>query len=146
MMDTSAVVRLVMACALAASAAACPGSKAYMHAGVEMQIDFQAGCSAVATEIMARVKGGTAARPWTDPHNGGHYSCIGGCKVDGSYLLLKRKTGGKGSYTDKIDFSFKPTDAGCRVQACSESQGMSYADFSTNFCNIHNLFCSSREK
>ena len=31
---------------------------------------------------------------------------------------------------------------GCSVSACSESQVFSIGDYGTNFCNIHDLYCS----
>jgi hypothetical protein len=117
-----------------------------MHAGVHMKVTFANSCKAVQTEMLGRVTGGTAAKPWTDPHNGGHYSCINTCKIGSARFMLKRKTGGQGRYTDKIDLSFKPSGTKCEVTACSESQVTSYKDFSTNFCNIRNLYCGPGDK
>ena len=31
----------------------------------------------------------------------------------------------------------------CRIRACSESQGPARGDFSTNYCNLRNLFCDA---
>ena len=31
------------------------------------------------------------------------------------------------------------------MQACSESQGPSGCDYSTNYCNVRNLYCNSAE-
>lgn len=43
-----------------------------------------------------------------------------------------------------MDFSFTAfTATGCQLTACSESQVTSYSDFSTNYCNLRNLYCGS---
>merc|ERR1711865_1126354 len=34
---------------------------------------------------------------------------------------------------------------GCRIEACSESQGTSVGDFSTNYCDLRNLYCGSAD-
>merc|ERR1712078_730276 len=50
--------------------------------------------------------------------------------------------GGK-VYTDKQIFTFSDSaDGTCEIQACSQSQGFSVMDFSTNYCDIHNLYCN----
>merc|ERR1712046_410661 len=49
-----------------------------------------------------------------------------------------------GPYTDLIDFTFvDASDGGCELFACSESQSQSISDFSTNYCNIRNLYCGT---
>lgn len=116
-------------------------------------------CEKVAAEIKARasVSGG-----WTDPHNGGIYSVL---STRGnpyySALFTKRTTNPKTSvggkvYTDKQIFTLtchaKHTEHGpevdcgkCNINACSESQGLSFFDFSTNYCDIRNLYCGSAD-
>merc|ERR1712176_1166007 len=49
-------------------------------------------------------------------------------------------------YTDKQTFVLSARDeGGCKIEACSESQGASGADFSTNYCDIRNLYCGSAD-
>ena len=65
--------------------------------------------------------------------------------VTPSSIAGQRLTG-DGRYTGKYDFSFAPMDTGgCAVTSCSESQVTSVIDFSTNYCNLPNLYCSSKE-
>ena len=45
-------------------------------------------------------------------------------------------------YTDNLLFTFAPSGTGCKVGACSESQGASMLDYSTNYCNLHDLYCA----
>merc|ERR1719424_2211059 len=79
---------------------------------------------------------------WTDPHNGGTYSFS---STSESSIEGKRTTG-DGKYTDKYDFSFETNaSGGCDVSACSESQVMSVLDYSTNYCNLHSLYCNSAD-
>ena len=72
---------------------------------------------------------------WLDPHNGGTYSII----EQGAKSLKGRRVTGDGKYTDLYDFTFEANPSGCFVTSCSESQVTSVLDFSTNFCNLHNL-------
>merc|ERR1712083_1276145 len=37
------------------------------------------------------------------------------------------------------------SDGSCKILACSESQGTSVGDFSTNYCDIRNLYCGSAD-
>jgi hypothetical protein len=47
------------------------------------------------------------------------------------------------TYTDHIGLHLTANAAGgCDVEACSTSQVTSIYDASTNFCNIHDLYCS----
>jgi len=53
---------------------------------------------------------------------------------------------GYGHYTDKFIFTFTDaSDGGCEVTACSESQVFSILDYSTNFCNLRNLYCNASD-
>merc|ERR1719436_1256448 len=62
-----------------------------------------------------------------------------------SYLLTKRTTKNH-EFTVKQDFKLSPTGSGgCSVVACSESQGLSAADKGTNFCDMFDLFCNSKD-
>jgi len=98
----------------------------------------------VAAEIQARVNGQSAA--WHDPHNNGTYAAV---SQNDKEMLLTRTSGSKSvggtKYTDKVLFTFESSGAGCSIGACSESQVTSVADFSTNYCNIRNLYCGSAD-
>jgi len=120
------------------AADACPGSSAWgHHAKCSMKVTFSAPCSDVEDEINARVKGENG---WYDPHNKGTYGVV---KAKHGAMTLKRVTGNK-RFTDLMDFTFHSTsDGGCSVEACSESQVTSYKDFSTNYCNLHDLYCGA---
>merc|ERR1719487_2606104 len=90
----------------------------------------------------ARAKG-----DWLDPHNGGIYTLLS--SSDG--LINTQRTtnpatsvGGK-VYTDKQTFELTAIDGGCQIKGCSESQGGSFADFSTNYCDLRNLYCGSAD-
>ena len=121
---------------LAVVTKACPGSPVAVHAKCDMSVKFTQSCDSVASEISARVNS-----DWTDPHNGGTYSLS---SSNSSYIAGQRVTG-DGKYTDKFDFMLSENGKGCLVEACSESQVMSIADFSTNYCNLHDLYCSSAD-
>lgn len=92
-------------------------------------------CISCRTEITKRVDGQYEA--WHDPHNNGTYVITSGMNE----LNLERRTG-DGKYTDKILFSFTDVANDCKVEACSESQVFSSIDYSTNYCNIHSLYCA----
>ena len=84
----------------------------------------------------------SGANGWSDPHNGGTYTFTSTTPSD----ITGTRTTGDGKYTDKYDFHFESTSAStCTVSACSESQVMSVLDYSTNYCNLHSLYCSSAE-
>ena len=58
---------------------------------------------------------------------------------------LSRLTGNK-RYTDKMTFTFSNHGtSSCAIEACSESQVFSIADFSTNYCNLRNLYCGAED-
>jgi hypothetical protein len=116
---------------------ACPGSPAAMHAKCQMDIHFSNSCDEVLTEITSRI----TSPSWTDPHNGGTYSLI---NSNSTFVSGQRLTGDK-KYTDKFDFYFFPSGSACNVAACSESQVSSIIDYSTNYCNLHDLYCSSSD-
>lgn len=118
-----------------ASAFTCPGSWSPVHAWAEVEASVNASCQDVMQEIKARVTG-----EWHDPHNGGTYSLQheGPLRFD-----LERVTGNK-LFTDKMIFEFVDranSFPSCEINACSESQIFSIKDFSTNYCNLRNLYC-----
>jgi len=120
----------------------CPGSGAFSHASMKVTVDAAASCSSVQQEIEARATGN-----WVDPHNGGIYTLLS--SSDG-IINTQRTTnpatsvGGK-VYTDKQTFELTPVDGGCQIKGCSESQGGSFGDFSTNYCDLRNLYCGSSD-
>lgn len=117
----------------------CPGSKAILHAGCKISILFRDNCDSVQNEIFKRVY-----FDWIDPHNNGSYTML---SQSPDKMSLQRLTGSssKTKYTDLIDINFSHVTGSvnrCAVHACSQSQSFSYLDFSTNYCNIHNLYCN----
>lgn len=65
-----------------------------------------------------------------------------------STALEGQRVTGDGKYTDKFDFNFSESGIetqSCTVEACSESQVNSVVDYSTNYCNLNNLYCSSKD-
>mmetsp|Transcript_45256 Transcript_45256/g.96233 ORF Transcript_45256/g.96233 Transcript_45256/m.96233 type:complete len:244 (-) Transcript_45256:99-830(-) len=127
----------------------CPGTNALfgIHASCQLKLSFQQSCERVRNEIDARIKG---EHGWVDPHFQGTYS-LADTPMTLSLLTGERKSGlkdgqGGGRFTDKFDFTFNEAEGdGCLVAACSESQGFSISDFSTNYCNLHNLFCGDEQ-
>merc|ERR1712216_792389 len=75
---------------------------------------------------------------WVDPHNKGTYTITSSSATS---VSLERVTGNK-KYTDKMILTLTASGSGCDMDACSESQVTSVLDFSTNYCNLHDLFCS----
>ena len=128
---------------------ACAGSPAPRHAKCSLQIEFEQPCTEVEAEVVARLRGEQSWRcPKTHP---GTYTLL---SASASAVRGTRETGpgsspaGPGkSYTDTFGFTFAKSagGGGCTVHACSESQGPSGCDFSTNYCNVRNLYCNSSE-
>uniref|UniRef100_A0A7S4JWH0 Secreted protein n=1 Tax=Paramoeba aestuarina TaxID=180227 RepID=A0A7S4JWH0_9EUKA len=120
----------------------CPPSPVAQHAGCQVSVTFKNSCDSVRAEISNRVNGQfTNPQNWHDPHNNGTYNFV----VDTNQTTweLKRLTG-DGKYTDLMIYTFDVSDDGngCDVGACSESQVFSISDYGTNFCNVHDLYCS----
>lgn len=133
----------VLALALAASGASakvtCPGSDAWVHASAEVTVSFASTtCDAISTEMKARV---SKENGWVDPHNGGTYTLTSSSSTG----LAGTRATGDGKYTDKFAFELETVGSGCKVTGCSESQVTSIADFSTNYCNLHDLYCGSQD-
>merc|ERR1711924_428282 len=96
----------------------------------------KASCAVVGEEIEARAGALQRHHParWVDPHNGGIYSIIS--STDGE-INTQRSTNPKHSpggitFTDKQTFTLVDKAGTCEISACSESQGSSLKDFSTN--------------
>jgi len=123
------------------AAMTCPGSGAWLgHAKTQVSVTTKASCADVKAEILARAG---AQGGWTDPHNGGIYSVL---SSTGTEIETKRTTNPKHAvggmtYTDKQTFTLTEQVGSCFIEACSESQGSSLKDFSTNYCDIRNLYC-----
>lgn len=117
---------------------ACPGSHASLtHAKCQMTVKLDSPCDAVKAEILARVNG---TNGWYDPHNRGIYSVV---DASTNLVQLKRQTGDK-KYTDLLNFELSSSGSGCIAVGCSESQVFSVIDYSTNYCNLHDLYCGSK--
>jgi len=144
-MAPSKVAAVFATSATAAAAMKCPGSSAWVHASNQVTATAQASCSAVAAEIQARASGSNG---WVDPHNGGVYSVL---SVSATEIETQRTTNPKTSvggvvYTDKQIFTLTEQGEGeCLIEACSESQGTSVGDMSTNYCDLRNLYCGSED-
>jgi len=135
----------------------CPGSPSWIHAKAEVQAFASLPCASVKEEILARVS--AQGQDWHDPHNGGTYKLLGESKSGGStYTILGQPSSGTGNlelelsrttangkYMDKMVFTLTDLNTDCMIEACSESQVTSVADFSTNYCNLRMLYCSSAD-
>jgi hypothetical protein len=123
----------------------CPGSKAiFGHAKTTVTATAAASCSDVKAEMVARASGQNG---WVDPHNGGVYAVLASSDAE---LETSRTANPKHSvlgqkYVDKQTFTLTPNGNGCDISACSESQGTSMKDFSTNYCDSRNLYCGSAD-
>jgi len=122
-------------------AVSCPGSPSAIHAKATVSATFTEDCTTVQTEILARAKGSVDGS-WIDPHNKGVYTVT---SSSGSSIALSHLTGNK-KYTDKLLLTFSDTaNGGCSLTGCSESQVFSVLDMSTNYCNLHDLYCSDSQ-
>eukprot|EP00930_Biecheleria_cincta_P048703 TRINITY_DN3397_c0_g1_i2.p1 TRINITY_DN3397_c0_g1~~TRINITY_DN3397_c0_g1_i2.p1 ORF type:complete len:181 (+),score=30.17 TRINITY_DN3397_c0_g1_i2:63-605(+) len=123
----------------------CPGSGSFVHASCEVTAVASASCADVMAEMKARA---TSQGGWVDPHNGGVYTVTESSDLE---LHTQRTTNPKKSfggkvYTDKQIFTLTPKDANnCQIEGCSESQGTSVGDFSTNYCDMRNLYCGTAD-
>lgn len=127
---------------------ACPGSPSWKHAKCTMGVTFPStSCTDVHNEISSRIGGLNA---WADPHNGGTYTSSRD-EVDestGTRTLEGSRVTGDGKYTDKFTLVLMESESNsgsCTMTACSESQVTSILDFSTNYCNLRNLYCNSED-
>ena len=121
------------------AAVKCPKSSAWVHAHCSVTGSIKGNCTQVSEEIKARVNGQYGA--WHDPHNNGTYTLDSSTDTE---LDLHRVTGNK-KYTDKMIITLSPSSVGCDFSACSASQVTSVLDYSTNYCNLRMLYCSSAD-
>ena len=117
----------------------CPSSAALVHASCKISATVSGSCADARAEMIARVNGQYAT--WHDPHNNGSYVITN----NATNLELSRTTGGAGTYTDHLAFAFTDSSSGCELSGCSASQVYSIKDFSTNYCNLRMLYCSSAD-
>merc|ERR1711972_1297557 len=77
----------------------------------------------------------------------GIYSVLAssGTEIETKRTTNPKKSVGGQTYTDKQTFTLSDKDGSCEIAACSESQGSSLKDFSTNYCDIRNLYCGSAD-
>lgn len=122
-----------------AKASTCPGSGSWIHASCQLTAMLKATCADARDEIKARVAG---TGGWYDPHNRGTYHLLG----ETTTVVQVSRDAASGGYVDKINFTFQDVGSNCLVTACSESQGTSVYDYSTNYCNIHDLYCGTADK
>ncbi|KAG8458238.1 hypothetical protein KFE25_001530 [Diacronema lutheri] len=113
--------------ALRGGDSACPGSPSLIHAKCKISVYFDQPCAAVEAVMDARI------------------AAVHDCKSrPGLYKGSARfgsRTTGDGKYTDLFKSTLAPAHGGgCTLTACSESQVTSVVDFSTNFCNLFNLY------
>lgn len=129
---------------LAAASSICPDSPAYVHAQCQMSIAFDQPCEQVKKEIQSRLE----SKDWVDPHNAGTYTLDAVDDEDDNTFQISRLTG-DGKFTDKMRLQFKGgndevnnNNNKCTLAACSTSQVTSVLDFSTNYCNLRNLYAA----
>merc|ERR1719464_749797 len=114
----------------------CPGSTEPDHTMAEMTVDFTNSCAEVAAEIQARAGATANGDGWQDPHNRGHYKILSAT----SSLIKTQRWTGPYQYRDVQTFTLTASGTGCKVAACSVSQGNSNNDGGTNMCDMANLF------
>jgi len=117
----------------------CPGSPAGMHAWLSIDASVSVSCENARAEVLARVAG-QGTNKWTDPH-GGTYTLVS----DAAEGITVSRLSANGRYTDHVLLKFVASGSSCNVASCSESQGSSMADQSTNLCNSWNLLCTNTE-
>lgn len=118
-----------------ATSSICPESPVSVFARCEMTVSFHQSCRHVQSELKARL----SSNKWIDPHNHGTYTL----KASNSTTLHASHLTGTGLYTDQLAFQFvdtSTTEQHCTLHACSTSQVTSLLDYSTNYCNLYNLY------
>lgn len=137
-----------------------------VRTGCDVEITFSNTCGAVQNEINSRVRAqhtmSSATRErWHDPHYNGTYRFT---KTLAMHYQLEHisNSGGKTKHIDVIDLKFTAPSTEkilsnaspsltrserktCHVKASSWSKDFSLLDFGTNFCNIYNLYCQSKD-
>eukprot|EP01061_Rhynchopus_euleeides_P016858 TRINITY_DN2819_c0_g2_i2.p2 TRINITY_DN2819_c0_g2~~TRINITY_DN2819_c0_g2_i2.p2 ORF type:complete len:166 (+),score=55.84 TRINITY_DN2819_c0_g2_i2:61-558(+) len=131
---------LVMAAAASviASDYSCPSAPFGLHASCEVTATVNGTCAEALAEAVVRMQGKNG---WTDPHNGGNYSVTSQTTTE---INGKRLTGKAPHYEDHFTMKFEGSGSICTIVSCSKSQSTSVLDFSTNYCNQHNLYCGTQ--
>lgn len=124
------------------SSLGCPGSAtSQAHAACSESLVFSDSCKAVQEEIQARIALDDDRKKLP-----GLYKLIS--SVSGTCTKGSRATSPfvvPGPFTDLFGFVYHGSGSTCTVSACSESQVPSECDFSTNFCNLYNLYCNAAD-
>ena len=136
------------ACGLSPSA--CPGSPAASYAACSWRAVFAHPCPTVQEAVEANIR--YNRDPKSHPGNytlfeSAPSSCTRGTRHTAPGASPSpADVGQAGEYfTDAFGILYDARDdeASCSVSVCSESQGPSLCDFSTNFCNVYNLVAST---
>eukprot|EP00754_Rhynchopus_humris_P012135 Rhum_TRINITY_DN14267_c1_g1::Rhum_TRINITY_DN14267_c1_g1_i1::g.75624::m.75624 len=128
---------VLLALCVSATAYICPGPDSGLHASCQVTAVVNGDCAAATAEVQARIKG---VDGWVDPHNGGNYSVV---SFAGNTLHGQRTTGKAPHYLDLFTMVFTAQGSSCQIMSCSKSQATSILDFSTNYCDVHNLYCGT---
>ncbi|KAJ9455286.1 hypothetical protein DIPPA_64838 [Diplonema papillatum] len=117
----------------------CPGSPAPIHAHCQV--------SAVTTDNMDRTTVATEIQKRltvVDPHNNGTYALM---RFDETNMTFygNRTTGLAPYYVDLWIIQLIEDGLNTIIRSCSESQVSSLLDASTNYCNVHNLYCGTQD-
>ncbi len=106
------------------------------HANCALDVTFKGqSCHDVYTklsEVITKYEGGDVGA--------GVYAFVD--KVDDTYIWTTRTTPVH-KYVDDIGFEFATSGSDCQVKAKSRSETLSYYDYSTNYCNMWNVFNGS---
>lgn len=120
------------------------------HSACSLTAKFRHRCALVQSEIEARISNNLDRK--SHPGVYSLTSSVAGVCTHGSRITSPmaspspKDVGLSGdTFTDSFGFIYDDDGEHCRVSACSESQGFSLCDFSTNFCNLFNLFCNEGE-
>lgn len=134
-------LRTTATCTL--NAQACPGSPVDWshHASCMETRRFQNPCENVQEEIELRIEKNLDRKKLPGQYellSTQHGTCSKGSRATSPHAV-------PGPYTDIFGFLYVSEPDGCWVTSCSESQVESLCDFSTNFCNMFNLYCNEMD-
>ena len=116
----------------------CPGSPVSTHASCAFDVHFPStSCASIRKKMVSRVQKNKDRKS-----KKGTYEMIDDDSDSGK---IKAQRTSHDGYVDKFDVVYQESGEGCVVRACSESQVRSMYDFSTNYCNVHNLLCNKDE-
>ena len=124
-------IAATLAAAVNASASNFPKFDSF-HANCGMDVFFATPCDALYGEIDLTIRSWTEGGP-----SDGLYAVYE--ESAGDYVWSTRTTPVK-HYVDDQIFELTASSAGCAVSAKSRSQSLSQYDYSTNYCNMWNVF------